>query len=162
MSWSSIAKDIGKVAPLLGSVLAGPAGGTVGALVAAGLGVDGGSESVAKALGGPDAVAKLKQIEADHRAELEQMAVELAKAEIADVQNARANHKHSPMPAVITLVMTLMALVYGLALFQVNVPDANRDMVNYFGGQLIALWVASVVYWIGTTRSSAEKTRLMS
>ena len=157
MGLKDIARTIGEHAPLLGSLLGGKAGGMVGSLVASALGVS--EDKITEASLTPENILKLKELEFTHKAELERMQIDLAKAEIADVANAREQHKHSPMPTIITLVMTLMATMYGLGLFYVEMPATNKDMINYFGGQLITLWVGSIVYWIGTTRSSAEKDR---
>ncbi len=162
MNWKSIAKSVGQAAPLLGTVLAGPAGGAVGSLIASGLGVDGNPESVAAALSDPDASVRLKQIEADHRAELESMAVDLAKAELRNQEQAREIHKHSPMPMVVTGVLTMIFAAALYMMFNTEIPDANRDLAYVMLGQLSALWGASVTFWVGTTRSSAEKTRLMA
>jgi hypothetical protein len=162
MNWKSIAKSVGQAAPLLGAVLAGPAGGAVGSLIASGLGVDGNPESVAAALSDPDTLVRLKQIEADHRAELESMAVDLAKAELRNQEQAREIHKHSPMPMVVTGALTMIFAAALYMMFNTEIPDANRDLAYVMLGQLSALWGASVTFWVGTTRSSAEKTRLMA
>ncbi|WP_320838474.1 hypothetical protein [Zhongshania sp.] len=162
MNWKSIAKSVGQAAPLLGTVLAGPAGGAVGSLIASGLGVDGNPESVAAALSDPDTLVRLKQIEADHRAELESMAVDLAKAELRNQEQAREIHKHSPMPMVVTGALTMIFAAALYMMFNTEIPDANRDLAYVMLGQLSALWGASVTFWVGTTRSSAEKTRLMA
>lgn len=161
MSWKNISKHVGQAAPLLGAALGGPAGGAVGAIVASALGVDNDPSSVSAALGDPESMVKLKQIELDHRAELEQMAVDLAKAELADKANARESHKHSPMPMVVTIALTI---IFGAALWMVlasEIPGANSDVAYAMLGQLSALWGASITYWVGSTRGSAEKTRLL-
>lgn len=162
MNWKAVAKSVGQAAPLLGTVLGGPAGGAVGALIASGLGVDGNAESVAAALGNPETLVRLKQIESDHRAELESMAVDLAKAELRNQEQAREIHKHSPMPMVVTGALTLIFAAALYMMFNTEIPDANRDLAYVMLGQLSALWGASVTFWVGTTRSSAEKTRLMA
>ena len=89
------------------------------------------------------------------------MALEQTKAELADKANARAMHQHSPMPMVVTMLLTA---IFGGALWAVlfsEIPGANSDVAYAMLGQLSALWGASITYWVGTTRSSAEKTRLM-
>lgn len=160
MNWSDIKGLIGSAAPMIGTVIGGPAGAAIGAMVASGLGVENTPKAVSDALkNDPYAFIKLKQIEADNEAGLREYTFKTLDAELKDVQNARAENKHSKMPAVITCVMTAIAIAYGVALFFVVVPPTNRDLINYFGGQLVTLWVASVVYWIGTTRSSAEKSK---
>jgi len=66
------------------------------------------------------------------------------------------------MPATITIVMTIISVMYGVGLFYCAFPPENRDMINHYGGQMITLWVGSVVYWIGTTRGSQEKNRIIA
>lgn len=163
MKWSDIKGLIGNAAPLLGTVVGGPAGAAVGSIIASALGVEDNPKAVSEAIkNDPDAFIKLKQIELDNEINLRDQAFKILDIELKDVQNARENNKHSIMPTLICCAMTIIACLYGAALFFVAIPDQNRDMINYFGGQLITLWVASVVYWIGTTRSSAEKTRAMN
>jgi len=105
---------------------------------------------------------RMQELEARKQHEASQIALEQLKTELADIQNARQAHSNSRMPAIITTVMTLLATAYGAALFGVIFPEANRDMINNYGGQLITLWVGSVAYWIGTTRSSALKNDIIA
>lgn len=156
MDWKQIAA---KAAPVLGTLLGGPAGGAVGGMVANALGVENNDQALASALGDPEQVANLKKWAYEHREKLEQMALETLRAELADKANARSSHKHSPIPAVITLMLTLLVAASGYLLFTVEIPEANRDIAYMLFGQVTALWGASVTYWVGTTRSSAEKTR---
>ena len=158
MDWSDLGKTIAGFAPLLGGVVGGPAGAGIGSIIASAFGVEDEPSAIAKAIASdPEAAIKLKEIELNNKTELERIAVKKLSIELNDKQDAREKHKHSNMPAVITVMMTILASCYGVALFFVAIPDVNRDMINYFGGQLIALWFASIVYWTGTTRSSANK-----
>lgn len=157
ISWKNVAGKIGDAAPLLGMAVGGPAGAAIGRLVSGVLGVGDSPEEVLGALNDPSAILKLKEFEKENQAHIREHAFKVLDAELKDKQNAREIHKHSRMPAMITLLLTFIVSSYGIALFSFEIPDSNRDMLNYFGSQLIALWVASVVYWIGTTRSSAEK-----
>jgi hypothetical protein len=90
MNWKDIAGAVGKAAPLLGTLLGGPAGGAIGALVAKGLGTDNDPSAVASVLANPDAIVKLKQIEADQAVELQKLVVQSAQndltAETAQLQ----------------------------------------------------------------------------
>ena len=73
-AWESIKETVGSVAPMAGSMLAGPAGGAVGAMIASALGVDKNPDSVAKAIrSDPQAAIKLRQIES----QLEQTRLEV-------------------------------------------------------------------------------------
>jgi hypothetical protein len=75
MDWKSLAKDVGAVAPLLGTLLAGPSGAAAGGLVASALGCGSSPDDVAQALGNPEAVSKLRQIEATRQIELQRLVV---------------------------------------------------------------------------------------
>lgn len=107
----------------------------------------------------PSQLIEMKKADQAYEIAKIKAANELTGVEIKDVQHARETNKHSIMPAVISCSMTIIAVAYGCGLFFIELPDSNRDMINNYGGQMIALWVASLVYWIGTTRSSAEKSK---
>jgi uncharacterized membrane protein len=76
MEWKDIATSIGKFAPLLGTVVGGPAGAAVGALISATLGTDNDPSAVQQALvSNPDVALKLAQLESDQRVQLQTLAV---------------------------------------------------------------------------------------
>ena len=50
LEWKDISETVGKFAPLLGTVLGGPAGGAIGALVAQTLGVENKPDAVYEAI----------------------------------------------------------------------------------------------------------------
>jgi hypothetical protein len=92
MDWKDIAATVGKAAPLLGTLLGGPAGGAVGALVASALGTGADPDAVAKEIAAnPDAAVKLREIEAKRQADLQGLTVDLAKAEMAAAVQASAS-----------------------------------------------------------------------
>ena len=66
---------------------------------------------------------------------------------------------HSCMPAVIVIMLTAMVAAMLGALYNVEIPSGNRDFATFMFGQVFTLWGASITYWVGTTRSSAEKDR---
>lgn len=106
-----------------------------------------------------EVMLQIKEADQKFSIEMRKLSNELASIELSDVQHARESHEYSKMPAIITCLMTAISIGYFVSLLLIDIPEANRDMVNNYGGQMIALWVASVVYWVGTTRSSAEKDR---
>jgi len=62
MNWSDIGSIIGKSAPLVGTLLGGPAGAAVGALVANALGVNSDPDAVNSVLAGnPEALIELQE-----------------------------------------------------------------------------------------------------
>ena len=81
MDWSTVAQDVAKSAPVLGTLLGGPAGGAIGSLVASALGVQNNASDVSQALvTDPDAAVKLKQIESDNSVKLHELVLEQYKA----------------------------------------------------------------------------------
>ncbi len=72
-------------APLLGTVVGGPAGAVIGEMIAAKFGVDPEQpDALEKAIqADPDAAVKLKKIESNHQVELERLAVRRAANELA-------------------------------------------------------------------------------
>jgi len=158
MNWSDLGKTIAGYAPLLGSVIGGPAGGAIGAIVASTFGVADKPEAILEAVkNDPEAAIKLRSIELDHKTDLERMAMDLAKAEIADKQNARKEHKHSNMPAVLSVTLTIFIIGIVSALFYTEPPAGAREVLFMLLGVVIKEWSNSLHYWYGTTRSSANK-----
>lgn len=97
---SALISLISKVSPILGSALAGPAGGIVGSLISSALGVDmNNKDDVAKKLDDPECVAKLKEVE----------------LQFSDLQNARL--EASKDQGYLKLVRPLLALFSMLAIF---------------------------------------------
>jgi hypothetical protein len=77
MSWKDIASAVGGAAPILGTLVAGPAGGAIGGLIASALGVANTPDDVSRALAtNPDAAVKLAQIEKDKAVELQTLLVQ--------------------------------------------------------------------------------------
>lgn len=161
MKWSDITNAVGKAAPLIGAVLGGPAGGSVGALVASALGVENTPEAVQAALGNPDNLVKLKELESNERQHFLSMQVEVLRLELADTQNARAAHSNSYMPAIVTALLTLLCGTLLYSLLFIEIPESNRDLLIQSFGTVLGFWGASIAYWVGTTRSSQDKTNII-
>lgn len=92
MDWKDIAGAVGKAAPILGTLLGGPAGavvGTIGSIISSALGCENSPAAVQMALqSNPDAAVKLAQIEADSRVRLQELAVRAASDQINAEQAA--------------------------------------------------------------------------
>jgi hypothetical protein len=160
MKWSDIKDLLGSAAPLLGTVVGGPAGAAVGSMIASALGVEDNPKAVSEAIkNDPDAFIKLKQLELDNDKDLRSQAFKILDIELKDVQNARENNKYSCMPMVICLALTAMVTLGATGLFMLNIPDANKEIAYLLFGTLLAKWGDSIAYWVGTTRSSAEKSK---
>lgn len=83
-------------------------------------------------------------------------------AELGDTQNARSEHKLSMMPAIITIMLTAMVCGLLYVVVYAVIPDSSQNLAFALFGQVFGLWGASIAYWVGTTRSSAEKTKIIS
>lgn len=77
MNWSDLANIVGTAAPVIGTLIGGPAGAAVGALVASALGVENSPGAVQTALDrDPAALVRIKELELSHAAELQRLAVQ--------------------------------------------------------------------------------------
>lgn len=162
MDWKELGKSVAKYAPLLGGVVGGPAGAGIGGIIASALGVENDPLSISEAIkADPNIAVKLREIELNHKADLERIALETTKAELADKQNARDNHKHSGMPAILSVALSLVIVVIIYLLFYSEPPTGSKDVLFMVLGVVIKEWGGSMQYWFGTTRSSAEKSRLI-
>lgn len=161
MNWSSVKEAVAKVAPIAGTLLGGPAGAAVGALISSALGSENTPEAVMQALGNPDNIIKLKELESNERQHLQAMQLQTLQAELADVQNARAEHKQSRMPAVVTVMLTLICAGLLYSVLTIEMGENNKELAFTLFGTCFALWGSCINYWVGTTRSSAEKTNLL-
>jgi gas vesicle protein len=162
VNWKNLAPLLADVAPLIGTAIGGPAGGAVGALVANTLGVKNNPQAIAQAIKqNPDALVKIKQLESDERQQFRQLALETTRLELQNQQHAREQHKDHWMPATITLVLAIMVCaMFGIIVFS-TIPPGKENLLYMLVGQVLTAFLTSVAFWIGTSRSSAEKTKLM-
>lgn len=162
ISWEKVGRAVADAAPILGSLAAGPAGGAVGALIAQKLGTASDPEAVLEAMkADPEALLKIKQLEQDERDSVRNWQTMTLQAELADVQSARAAHKDHWMPSVLTMILGIMVIVMGYGLFAYPIPPENKDMAVYIFGSIVTLFSSSVTYWIGTSRSSHNKDKML-
>jgi len=55
-----------------------------------------------------------------------------------------------------------MVFLGGYAIFMTAIPDKNETLANLVFGALLAKWGDSIAYWVGTTRSSSDKNKLLN
>ena len=86
MDWSDIGKMVGKAAPIVGTLLGGPAGGAVGGLVSQALGAGNDPGEVGEILkSDPAAYERIKRLEQEHERELKAMMLEAETAKLGQV-----------------------------------------------------------------------------
>ena len=84
MDWKAVGTAVANAAPLLGTLLGGPAGPMLGSLIAHEFGTSSDPTAVVAAItADPNATVKLQQIAADHDVALKQMTMQMAQAELA-------------------------------------------------------------------------------
>ena len=131
-------------------------------LLAAALGVDRSAQAVAEAVANdPEATVKLREVELRHSEVLATLAVQQAEAQLADVQQARTTHQGHWMPWVLTIVLAVMVASMGVGLFVLDTPAENREVVYLLAGQLLGAFATAIAYWLGSSRGSAEKQRVL-
>ena len=168
MDWKDLASIVGKAAPILGTLLGGPAGGAVGGLIASALGTGNDPSEVSAALANPDAAIKLREIESRRQVELQSLAVEMAKAELVASTADRASAREREAKTGDTFTPRSLALLVTLGFFGVlgyllaaGKPAQGGDALLVMLGSLGAAWTAIVAYYFGSSAGSAAKTELL-
>lgn len=88
--WDNIKELIGTSAPVIGTLLGGPAGGAVGGLISKVLGVDNTPEAIELALtNNPDALLKIKELETSNELAILQAELENKRIDVASVIDNR-------------------------------------------------------------------------
>lgn len=173
MDWGNLGKTIVKAgAPLLGTVIGGPAGTAVGALVGSLFGADPNDpEAMAEAIAkDPEAAAKLRKLELEHQAELARLNLQEAQSYLADRQDARAREvaitkatgkRDVALYVLAGLVVTgFFALCVILFIFPIPKDQGNVVMV-LFGG-LVTGFGTVLNYFFGSSKGSSDKTALLA
>lgn len=163
MDWK---KTLNSVAPTLAAALGGPVAGAATKFLADKLLGDENTnlKDVENAIIGatPETLASLKEIDNQFKVEMEKLGVDVFKLEVEDKKNARENNRNSRMPALLSVALTIIigALLY--ALFYIAPPEAAKEPLLIILGMVVKEWANAMHYWFGTTRSSADKTRMLS
>lgn len=174
MDFKSLGKQIAKMAPLLGTAIGGPVGGAAGGLISAiasKFGVEAEPDIISQAItADPQAALKLREIEANNRVELEKLAVESDKMYLLDRQSARereievvkATGKVDKNLYVLAwAVVILFFVLVGILMF-VTLPGDNLGPVNQLFGAMAAGFGMVLQYFFGSSKSSSDKTKLLS
>ncbi|HDY7473474.1 hypothetical protein [Vibrio vulnificus] len=163
--WDKVKSLIGGAAPLVGSLVGGPAGASVGALIAETLGVENSAEAIeAELVRNPDALVKIKQMESEERVALRRLALEetglLIKREanrLADIQDARTQHKDHWMPWALTVILAMMVSGMFAALFFGTPPEAYDQVLIMIAGTVLGGFGTAIAFWLGSSMGSQIK-----
>lgn len=182
MNWSDIGGIVGRAAPIVGTLLGGPAGAAVGALVASALNVPNDPDAVSVALAGnPDAMVRIQELQTNARVQLEQLTVQLETvriqaagaqyvAEAADRDSARqlaAKQPNDMVRPALTFVMlggslfVVVAVLIGWATEAIKDPVASLTI-----GMVLGLWLGMTKevmgFWFGMTKESQKQNAIVT
>lgn len=181
MDWKDIGKSlISQGAPLIGGLLAGPAGASAGKIVAGLFGVNPDKpETVMNAIqGNPDAILKLKEFEGTHVQKLQELQLEETKAFLCDIDSARkremagvtATGKRDyfmyalALLVIVPFFMLMVYLLYGMMQEDTATTAklSNNPLVMLIVGALISGFTQVLSYFFGSSQGSADKSKTMS
>lgn len=171
MDWKDIAGTVAKAAPMLGTLLAGPAGGAVGGLISAALGTTGPDDTAAMLAGQPDALVKLRQVEAENATQLRALTVQAEANRLAAETDAlriaaddRKDARKMPtsrIPGVLAIGITLGFFgILTVMLAGAWKPSDNNALLILLGA-LGTSWGAVVNYYFGSSAGSARKDEIL-
>ena len=169
-------------APLLGNVIGGPIGATIGGIVNLVANAFGGSSDnpddlIRRIQGDPDAAIKLATLESNNRLELQKLAsqVQLAtidaeqKETISEVQDRDSARKledekiaagfKDPMYKIVGIVVLVGFLLSIIALLSVDIDADVKDVLFYMLGTLQTAFLAVVFYYFGSSANPKGVTK---
>lgn len=182
MNWSDVGRVVGSAAPMVGTLLGGPAGAAVGALVASALNVPNDPESVNAVLAGnPDALVKVQELQINAKVQLQQLAVtaesnrlqaEAAQysAEASDRDSARKLAATQPRDLIrpaITIMMILGSFAILIAVFGGFAEGIMKDATSSMTlGTVIGFWFnelkQTLGFYFGMTKESQTQNAIVT
>lgn len=169
MEWKDLRGLVGKTAPLLGTLLGGPAGTAIGAMISSVIGSDNDPDEVHKALqADPSLLVQLRQAEMQHKSELQRMTVEAETAQLTQInETMRAElasgnwFKSSWRP----LFGYVMALSYGAVMFALTykmlVEPSGAATILQAVGDMTWIWgIGLAVLGVNVSKRSADKAAM--
>ena len=163
MKLGKIAKQVlGTVAPLVGTALGGPFGGIAGKVLSTALGTEDPKEIDKRIVAGdPEAMAALKKAETQFDATMRELDIQEQDLYLKDVQDARSMAEKMgiwPQFSIVSALTILIAAVIA-ALFMYKPPDSTENVLFLVLGSLVNAWTGSIAFFVGTTKSSQDKTK---
>lgn len=163
--WDKVKGLVESSAPLIGSLLGGPAGGAVGTLLASTLGVEDSPKAIESAIkSNPNTLLKIRKMESDERVELRKLKLQegalnldFEKAKLTDTKDARQQHGEHWMPWALTLTLALMVSGMFASLFFGNPPQDYAQVLIMIAGTVMGAFGTAVAFWLGSSQGSVTK-----
>lgn len=158
---------IGQVAPSIATALGGPLAGTaVSYLSQAFFGHGNASAqelSEAMQAASPDQLAALKQIDADFKAKMAQVGVDLQKIAADDRKSARELQKETRdwIPRVLAVGVT--AGFFGILIYMLvfGLPTTGNEAMLLMLGALQTAWTSIIAFFFGASSSDMTKDKML-
>lgn len=181
MDLSTLGNIIAKAAPLLGGVLAGPAGAAIGSIVAAKFGgdINQPADLIERIEADPNAKIKLLEIQSNNEVELQRIYMVMTEnqlkyaylekeSEYKDRDSARQRDtalaqagKRDATPAVLAYLLTIGVFASLYYLFTHTVPTNNKELIVGIISALSTVWVGAMAYYHGSSAGSNSKNALL-
>ena len=155
---------LGQIAPTIATALGGPlAGIALKTLSSVLLGHEGGTEediSAAMASASPDQLAALKKIDADFKAHMKELDIDLERIAAGDRDSARQMQTATKdwVPKVLAVVITLG--FFGILIWMLlnGMPETGTEALLMMLGALGTAWTGVVNFYYGSSAGSKQKT----
>ena len=155
---------LGQIAPTIATALGGPlAGIAVKTLSSVLFGHENGSEeeiSAAMANASPDQLAALKKIDADFKAHMKELDIDLERIAAGDRDSARQMQMANRdwVPKVLAVVITLG--FFGILIWMLlnGMPKTGTEALLMMLGALGTAWTGVVNFYYGSSAGSKQKT----
>lgn len=178
MNWGDVSKLVGGAAPILGTLLGGPAGAAVGGLIASALGTSGDADAVHAAISAdPTAALKLATVESDNKVKLQGMMLDHAdrlvaadtaqmQADVDDRKSAREREVsvRDRTPAVLGWTVVIASVALGVAVVSgyVTKDPALAGIVGTVIGSVFSEAKQVLNYFFGSNSSAQHTTELLA
>lgn len=172
MQWKDLTPLLSKAAPILGTLIGGPAGTAIGGVISAALNVSNTPDAVSQAItADPNAVVKLQQIAADRERDLMQIHLQAVQADFADRASARsrdveiiqAGGKNTRADAmVIGAVVGLIACLAVLVVFRAQIPGEAVGIISTIAGIFGSCLKDAYAFEFGSSKGSKDKDQILA
>ncbi|MGI1671974.1 MAG: hypothetical protein K6L74_16850 [Neptuniibacter sp.] len=171
--WKRLGQQlIDKGLPLLGGAVLGPAGASLGGLIASSIGSDSAEpeillDQIQQAQ--PEMIVELKQLEYRHRETLENIALQETQAFLQDRQSAREREvavvtatgkKDINLYALAWLVVVGYVVLTCVISF-IDIPESNSQAAFMLYGGLVSGFSMVLGYFFGSSKGSSDKNLMM-
>lgn len=181
MDWSRVRDIIGSAAPVLGTVLGGPAGAAIGGIVAAALGTDNTPEAVIEKLNNdPEAMVKVLEIESNQKVELMRLSVAAEQNKLvaattdlqtimADKASARqlvtvgGDYTARNLAYIYTFMLFIIIMIhFGMMAMKVELDPLALQVIATLEGVLISVALGAKEFFFGSSLSDQKKAEDIS